>query len=110
MLALCRLMLDNVEHVKTFWVMHSLPLSELALQFGADDIDGTVVWYDITKTGGSGTHQEVGVGQLRRSIRNAGFEPVERDTVYRQVRRHGKDWTVLGESGAREEARRHVGT
>ena len=69
---------------------------KLALQFGADDIDGTVVWYDVTKAGGNGTHQEVGVSQLRRSIRDAGFEPVERDTLYRRVRREGEHWTVEG--------------
>ena len=70
---------------------------------GADDIDGTVVWYDITKLitsgGGEGdpTHQEVGVPELRKAIRDAGFEPVERDTLYRRVVRGSddpKDWSV----------------
>ena len=94
MLAVCRLMLDNFAHVKAFWIMQSLELSQLALHFGVDDIDGTVVWYDITKVGGADTHQEVTVPQLRRVVIEAGFEPVERDTLYRRVRRNGPAWSV----------------
>jgi hypothetical protein len=55
-------MLDNFPHVKAFWIMQTLPMAQLMLQNGADDIDGTVVWYDITHVGGAGTHQEVNVG------------------------------------------------
>ncbi len=87
MLAVSRLMLDNFAHVKSFWIMQTLEFSQLSLQFGVDDIDGTVVWYDITKVGGSDTHQEVNVETLCRTIRAAGFEPVERDTLYRRVER-----------------------
>jgi aminodeoxyfutalosine synthase len=94
MLAVCRLMLDNFAHVKAFWIMQTLPFSQLALQFGVDDIDGTVVWYDITKVGGSDTHQETTVLDLRRAVREAGFEPIERDTLYRPVRRQGADWEL----------------
>ena len=64
----------------------------------ADDIDGTVVWYDITKAtqgvGGVSTHQETTVNDLKRAIREAGFEPVERDTLYRRVKRDGQRWWV----------------
>ncbi|MCC6910249.1 MAG: aminofutalosine synthase MqnE [Phycisphaerales bacterium] len=94
MLAVCRLMLDNFAHVKTFWIMQTLEMAELMLQAGADDIDGTVVWYDITKVGGSDTHQETDVKRLRRAIRDAGYEPVERDTLYRPVVREGAQWRV----------------
>jgi aminodeoxyfutalosine synthase len=66
------------------------------LQNGADDIDGTVVWYDITKVGGAGTHQEVTVATLQKAIREAEFMPVERDTLYRAVRRDGKTWSIDG--------------
>lgn len=97
MLAVCRLMLDNFAHVKAFWVMQTLGLSQLALQFGVDDIDGTVVWYDITKVGGVDTHQEVSVADLRRAVCEAGFEPVERDTLYRRVQRDGARWRVIEE-------------
>lgn len=89
-LAVARLMLDNFPHVKAFWIMQTLPMAQLMLQNGADDIDGTVVWYDITKAVGEGTHQEVTSATLRRAIREAGFRPVERDTLYREVGRGGK--------------------
>jgi len=93
-LAVCRLMLDNFPHVKAFWIMQTLPLAQFMLASGADDIDGTVVWYDITRVGGAGTHQEASVWDLQRAIREAGFRPVERDTLYRPIDRNGKDWHV----------------
>jgi aminodeoxyfutalosine synthase len=93
-MAIARLMLDNFPHVKAFWIMQTLPMAQVMLQSGADDIDGTVVWYDITKVGGASTHQEVGVWTLQKMIREAGFTPVERDTLYRRVVRDGKAWSV----------------
>ncbi|MBX3358963.1 MAG: CofH family radical SAM protein [Phycisphaeraceae bacterium] len=93
-LAVSRLMLDNFPHVKAFWIMQTLPMAQLMLQAGADDVDGTVVWYDITKVGGASTHQEVNVWTLQRAIREAGFEPIERDTLYRPVVREGRNWAV----------------
>jgi len=95
-LAIARLMLDNFPHVKAFWIMQTLPMAQLMLQNGADDLDGTVVWYDITKVGGASTHQEVNVWALQKAIREAGFEPVERDSVYRRVGREGSTWWVEG--------------
>ncbi len=94
MLAVSRLMLDNFAHVKAFWIMQTLPMSQVSLDFGVDDLDGTVVWYDITKVGGADTHQEVGVNELRQAIIEAGYNPVERDTLYRPVERDGADWRV----------------
>jgi len=97
-LAISRLMLDNFPHVKAFWIMQTLPMAQLMLQSGADDLDGTVVWYDITKVPQGSTdvptHQEVNVWTLQKAIRDAGFEPVERDTLYRRVVREGKSWRV----------------
>lgn len=93
-LAVARLMLDNFPHVKAFWIMQTLPMAQLMLQSGADDIDGTVVWYDITKVGGASTHQEVSVWSLTKAIREAGFKPVERDTLYRRIKRDGKKWSL----------------
>ena len=90
-LAVARLMLDNFPHVKAFWIMQTLPMAQVMLQNGADDIDGTVVWYDITKVGGASTHQETSVLDLQKAIRDAGYEPVERDTLYRRVVRDGAD-------------------
>ncbi len=95
-LAVARLMLDNFSHIKAFWIMQTLPLAQVMLQSGADDLDGTVVWYDITHVGGASTHQEVNVPVLHKAIREAGFKPVERDTLYRRVEREGKQWWIAG--------------
>lgn len=85
-LAIARLMLHNIPHIKAFWIMQGVYLSQLALNWGCDDFDGTVVWYDITKREGRGTqHQELHVQDLCRLIREAGCEPVERDTLYHPV-------------------------
>ncbi|HEY2586541.1 MAG TPA: radical SAM protein [Tepidisphaeraceae bacterium] len=86
-LAIARLMLNNFGHIKAFWIMQGIGLSQVALDWGCDDLDGTVVWYDITKRAGDGTHQELHVRDIQRLIREAGREPVERDTLYRTVRR-----------------------
>lgn len=93
-LAICRLMLDNFPHVKAFWIMQSLQMAQFMLQNGADDIDGTVVWYDITKLSGDTTHQEVSVFDLQKAIREAGFRPMERDTLYRPIERTGNQWRI----------------
>ena len=100
-LAVARLMLNNVAHVKAFWIMQGIGLSQVALDWGCDDLDGTVVWYDITKRQGDAavpTHQEMHVNDIRRLIREAGREPVERDTLYRPVRRDSADRAVLQEA------------
>jgi len=87
-LALARLMLDNVPHIKAFWPMQSAKLAQVSLNWGVDDFDGTVVWYDITKREGRGTNrQELAHDQITRMIREAGCIPVERDTLYRPVHR-----------------------
>jgi aminodeoxyfutalosine synthase len=86
-LAIARLMLNNIAHVKAFWIMQGLPLSQVALDWGCDDLDGTVVWYDITKRQGDGVHQNLHVRDIQRLIREAGRTPVERDTLYQPVTR-----------------------
>lgn len=95
-LAIARLMLDNVAHIKAFWIMQGIGLSQVALDWGCDDLDGTVVWYDITKREGQRgtTHQELHVNDIRRLIREAGREPVERDTLYREVKRDAEGQIV----------------
>ena len=97
-LAIARLMIDNIAHVKAFWIMQSVGLSQLALSWGCDDLDGTVVWYDITKREGDGVHQELNVEAIKRLIREAGRIPVERDTLYRPVQRDEKDCAILAAS------------
>ena len=95
-IAISRLMLDNFPHIKAFWIMQSAKLAQVALNWGVDDLDGTVVFYDITKReGGAGnTHQEMTVERMQRLIREAGRRPVERDTLYRPVVREGADWRL----------------
>ena len=93
-IAIARLMLDNVPHIKAFWIMQTIHMAQHMLQCGANDIDGTVMWYDITKVSSTSTHQECTVADLRRAITDAGFSPVERDTLYREVTRSGADWKV----------------
>jgi len=96
-LAIARLMLHNVAHIKAFWIMQGVGLSQVALDYGCDDLDGTVVWYDITKRAGHAgtTHQELHLHDIHRLIREAGKTPVERDTLYREVKRDPNTDRVL---------------
>jgi len=87
-LAVSRLMLDNIPHIKAFWIMQTPKLAQVSLNWGVDDLDGTVVQYDITRReGDGGTHQELTVDAIRRLIREAGCVPIERDTLYQPVMR-----------------------
>lgn len=97
-LAISRIVCDNIPHIKAFWIMQSPKLAQVALNWGVDDIDGTVVYYDITKREGGGTtHQELTVDKLQRLIVEAGCTPVERDTLYRRVMRTPHAWRVEGQ-------------
>ena len=85
--AVSRLLFDNVPHVKVFWVMHGLDTATLALNHGADDIDGSVVEYKITHDAdGFGTPDKLTRTALLDLIRDAGFRPIERNTRYEIVR------------------------
>jgi len=102
-LAVARLMLDNFDHIKAFWIMQSPKLAQIALNWGADDFDGTVVWYDITRREGRGSNrQELTVEQIRRLIAEAGCVPVERDTLYRPVRRDAQGRIIGPRDGPAE--------
>src|SRR5205085_4244375 len=89
-MAISRLMLDNFAHVKAYWVMLGIKTAQLALSFGADDIDGTVVHERIYHDAGADSPQELTVVELRRSIEEAGRVPAERDTLYRDMPRDRK--------------------
>jgi aminodeoxyfutalosine synthase len=86
-LATARLVLDNIPHVKAYWVMVTPKLAQVALSFGADDMDGTVVEETIYHMAGAQTDQSLSRGELERILRDAGFTPVERDTLYQPIRR-----------------------
>jgi aminodeoxyfutalosine synthase len=84
-LAASRLILDNVPHVKAYWIMITPKLAQVALSFGADDIDGTVVEETIYHMAGAETEQHLTRSELERIVREAGFRPVERDTLYNRI-------------------------
>jgi aminodeoxyfutalosine synthase len=92
MIAISRLMLDNFQHIKAYWIMLGIPTAQLALSYGADDIDGTVVHEKIYHDAGSDSPQELTVVELRRLIEEAGRVPIERDTLYNEVIRSESDW------------------
>ncbi len=84
--AVSRLLLDNVDHLKQFWVMHGLSTAALSLSYGADDLDGSVVEYKITHDADNfGTPSTMTREDLLALIRDAGFTPAERDTRYNVI-------------------------
>jgi len=107
-MAVARLLLDNFPHIKTYWVMTGLKLAQTALFFGADDMDGTVVEEVISLLSGAGHGQTVAKSELVRVIADAGRIPVERDALYRVVRRYDTGSAPPAEAGrgARPEASR----
>jgi len=93
-IAIGRLMLDNFLHIKAYWQMLTPKIAQIALRFGADDIDGTVIEEKIYHDAGATTPQGMRRQELMRLIREAGREPVERDTLYRPVIRAENSFTV----------------
>jgi aminodeoxyfutalosine synthase len=91
-MAVSRLMLDNIPHMKAYWIMLGIGTAQTALSYGADDIDGTVRHELIYHDAGAETPEILSVDDIRRLITEAGREPVERDTLYRRVRRSGAQW------------------
>jgi aminodeoxyfutalosine synthase len=87
MLAFSRLMLDNVSHIKAYWIMMGMPLAAVALHFGANDVQGTVVREEIFHAAGAQTETEQKVEELVRFVREAGRIPVQRDTLYNELQR-----------------------
>ena len=96
MVALSRLMLDNFDHIKAYWIMLGEQTAQLALSYGADDIDGTVVHELIYHDAGARTPEGLTVDSLHQLIREACRIPMERDTLYRRVVRNGREWSVAG--------------
>jgi aminodeoxyfutalosine synthase len=86
-IAVARLLLDNFEHIKAYWVMLTPSIAQIALRFGANDLDGTVVEEKIYHDAGAKTSEFTPRAELERLIRGAGRIPVERDTLYRPVDR-----------------------
>src|SRR6202163_511800 len=91
-MAISRLMLDNFPHIKAYWIMLGIKTAQLALSYGADDIDGTVVHEKIYHDAGSDAPQEMTDAELRHLIEETGRVPVERDTLYHEVIRREGSW------------------
>jgi aminodeoxyfutalosine synthase len=93
-IAVSRLVLDNFPHVKAYWQMMTPKIAQISLRFGADDLDGTVIEEKIYHDAGASTPQGLRRQELIRLIREAGREPIERDTLYRPVTRTETSVTV----------------
>ena len=91
-MAISRLMLDNIPHMKAYWIMLGIGPAQIALSYGADDIDGTVRHELIYHDAGAETPEVLTVEEICRIIKETGREPVERDTLYRRVEREGSNW------------------
>ena len=93
-IAVSRLLLDNFPHIKAYWQMMTAQIAQIALRFGADDLDGTVIEEKIYHDAGATTPQGMRRQDLVRLITEAGRIPVERDTLYRAVTRTEDSFTV----------------
>ena len=99
-MAISRLMLDNIPHIKAYWIMLGIGTAQTALSYGADDLDGTVRHELIYHDAGATTPEFLSVERIEELIREAGRDPIERDTLYRKIQRDPNDfktWSV-GES------------
>lgn len=85
-MAISRLMLDNIDHIKAFWIMLGIPLAQIALEFGADDLDGTIVEERIMHSAGARTEKGIDKNNIIELIRESGYTPVERDTLYNVIK------------------------
>ena len=84
-IAVSRLMLDNFEHIKAYWIMLTPESAQTALQFGANDIDGTVTEEKITHDAGTSAPMALTIAELKQLIEEAGFTPIQRTTTYEEV-------------------------
>jgi aminodeoxyfutalosine synthase len=93
-LAIARLMLDNIPHVKAFWIMLGLKIAQISTAFGVDDLDGTVVEERITHMAGATTPEALSKDDLVGMISETGHVAVERDTLYRIVRMYADEFAT----------------
>jgi aminodeoxyfutalosine synthase len=91
-IAISRLMLDNIRHIKAYWIMLGIGTAQTALAYGADDLDGTVRHELIYHDAGATTPEFLSIERIEQLIREAGRDPVERDTLYRQVHRDASNF------------------
>ena len=87
-LAVSRIYLDNIDHLTAYWVSLGLPLAQVSLSYGVDDLHGTILEEKIFHMAGATTPQQQSVAALEHAIREAGREPVQRDSYYRHISPH----------------------
>lgn len=86
-LAIARIYLDNIDHIKAYWILMGMKLAQVSLSYGVDDLDGTIIEEKIYHMAGAQTPQEMAREELIKAIQEAGREPVQRDSLYRTVKR-----------------------
>ena len=84
-LAVSRIYLDNFDHITAYWISLGLPLAQIALSYGVDDLHGTIMEEKIFHMAGANTPQQLTVEMLERAIREGGREPVQRNTYYQRI-------------------------
>ena len=87
-LAVSRIYLDNIDHLTAYWVSMGLPLAQLSLSYGVDDLHGTILEEKIFHMAGATTPQQQSIATLERVIREAGRIPMQRDSHYRHLKPH----------------------
>jgi aminodeoxyfutalosine synthase len=108
-IAVSRLYLDNVDHIKAYWVSSTPKIAQVALRFGADDVDGTIVHETIYKAAGSTSPSGLTKDSLMRLIREAGMQPVLRDTFYNVIEEYPRAHTPEGSLKVRDrKAQKHL--
>jgi aminodeoxyfutalosine synthase len=90
-LAMARLFFDNIQHIKAYWVMSGMEMAQVAQDFGADDLHGTVIEENITHMAGGQSPQGYEAPEICRLIWATGRTPVERDSLYREVKTYPKE-------------------
>ena len=85
-MAISRIVLDNIPHLKAYWVTSTINLSLISQEFGADDLDGTIEKESINSAAGAKSARGVGLDEFVSLIKNSGFEPIERDSLYNEIK------------------------
>ncbi len=85
-IAIARLLLDNFPHIKAYWATSTINLALLAQEFGADDLDGTIEHESIQSAAGASSRNGIGLEEFVHLIKDSGFIPVERDTLYNEIK------------------------
>jgi aminodeoxyfutalosine synthase len=99
-LAVARIYLDNIDHLTAYWVSLGLPLAQVSLNYGVDDLHGTIIEEKIFHMAGAKTPQQQTVDALVRAIREAGREPWQRDSLYRRIKATHKGASASSEQSS----------